>query len=138
MDSRPASDDEFLEAVEAATWPGESFGHREHVRLGWLYLRRHGSEAGYARIQETIRRYATALGAAGKYHETMTRAWSAHVYAALRETPELERFDTFLAAHPELLNGKLLERHYRKETLESDEARRNWVAPDVSPLPGFP
>ncbi|QRK06194.1 hypothetical protein JQX13_39730 [Archangium violaceum] len=60
MDPRTASDDEFLGAVEASMWPGESFGHREHVRLGWLYLRRHGSEEGYARIQETIRRYATA------------------------------------------------------------------------------
>lgn len=138
MEPRTASDDEFLDAVEAATWPGESFGHREHVRLGWLYLRRHGCEEGYVRIQETIRRYATALGAAGKYHETMTRAWSALVYAALRETPGLERFNTFLEAHPELLNGKLLERHYRKETLESEAARRAWVEPDVSLLPGFP
>lgn len=138
MDPRTASDDEFLGAVEATTWPGENFGHREHVRLGWLYLRRHGPEAGYACIQGTIRRYATALGAAGKYHETVTRAWSAHVYAALRETPGLEPFDTFLAAHPELLNGKLLERHYRKETLDSEAAKRSWIAPDVLPLPGFP
>jgi hypothetical protein len=138
MDPRTASDDEFLESVETATWPGEHFGHREHLRLGWLYLRRHGPEAGYTRIQATIQRYATALGAAGKYHETVTRAWSAHVYGALKETPGLEPFGAFLEAHPELLNGRLLERHYRKGTLDSEVARREWVAPDVSPLPAFP
>jgi hypothetical protein len=138
MNPEKASDDEFLAAVEAATWPGERFGHREHVRLGWLYLRRHGSEAGYARIQRTIQRYATALGAAGKYHETVTRAWSAHVYRAVRETPELEPFEAFLKAHEELLDGRLLARHYRKETLDSEIARGEWVAPDVSPLPAFP
>ena len=131
-------DDEFLAAVEATTWPGERFGHREHVRLAWLYLRRHGPEGGYTRIRGTIQRYATALGAAGKYHETVTRAWSAHVYRALKETPELEPFTAFQEAHPGLRDGKLLERHYRKETLESEVARREWVAPDVSRLPGFP
>ncbi|MGZ3457491.1 MAG: hypothetical protein ACXU86_03195 [Archangium sp.] len=138
MNPETASDSEFLAAVEAAAWPGEHFGHREHVRLAWLYLRRHGPEAGYSRIRATIQRYATALGAAGKYHETVTRAWSAHVYRALGETPELEPFGAFLGAHPELLNGKLLERHSRTETLGSEAARREWVAPDMAPLPAFP
>jgi hypothetical protein len=138
MNPETADDGEFLAAVEAATWPGERFGHREHVRLAWLYLRRQGPEVGYARIRDTIQRYATALGAAGKYHETVTRAWSAHVYAALRESPGVEPFSDFLAAHPELLDGKLLERHYRKQTLEAEVARREWVAPDVAPLPAFP
>ncbi|WP_257462555.1 hypothetical protein [Archangium lipolyticum] len=138
MDPRTAADDEFLAEVEATTWPGEHFGHREHLRLGWLYLRGCGPEEGYARIRSTIQRYAQALGASGKYHETVTRAWSAHVYSALKETPGLEPFEAFLKAHPELLNGRLLERHYRKETLEADAARREWVAPDVSPLPEFP
>jgi hypothetical protein len=138
MNPETANDGEFLAAVEATTWPGERFGHREHVRLGWLYLRRHGPEAGSTRIRETIQRYAASLGASTKYHETVTRAWSAHVYAALRETPHLEPFSAFLAAHPELLDGKLLERHYRKETLDAEAARREWVAPDVAPLPVFP
>jgi hypothetical protein len=138
MNPETASDDEFLAAVEATTWPGEHFGHREHLRLGWLYLRRDGPEAGYTRIRSTIQRYATALGAAGKYHETVTRAWSAHVYGALKETPGLEPFGAFLQAHAELLNGRLLEHHYRKGTLDSDSARRQWVEPDVSPLPAFP
>ena len=49
-------------------------------------VRRHGPAEGYERIRGTIQRYATALGAPGKYHETVTRAWSAHVYRALTET----------------------------------------------------
>lgn len=138
MNPETAGDDEFLAAVESAEWPGERFGHREHVRLAWVYLRRHGAEEGYERIRGTIQRYATALGAPGKYHETVTRAWSAHVYRALRETPELEPFSAFQEAHPGLRDSKLLARHYRQETLEAEAARREWVAPDVSPLPEFP
>jgi len=132
---QPVADAVFLAAVEGATWPGEAFKHREHLRLAWLYLRRHGQEAGMERIRETILRYATALGAAGIYHETLTRAWGACVGGALRETPGLEPFDVFLAAHPELLKRDLLERYYRRETLDSEAARRAWVPPDVGALP---
>lgn len=129
-------DEAFVAAVEATTWPGERFGHREHVRLAWMYLRRHGLEEGSVRIRATIQRYAAALGAPGKYHETLTWAWSVYVDHALHEPPRCETFPAFLEAHPELLEGRLLTRHYRRETLESPEARRERVAPDLLPLPG--
>jgi hypothetical protein len=133
--ARPVADEVFLAAVEGATWPGEGFKHREHLRLAWLYLRRHGVEVGTERIGQTLRRYATALGSPGIYHETLTRAWGACVGGALRQTPGLEPFEAFLAAHPELLERDLLERYYRRETLDSEEARRSWVPPDVAALP---
>jgi hypothetical protein len=129
------SDAQFLEALEKATYPREQFSHRAHLRLGWQCLREHGFEAGLARVRTTIQRYATAVGAAGKYHETITRVWAEHVQAALESTPHLSGFEAFLAAHPELLSAGVLERHYRKETLDSAEARAGWVPPDREPLP---
>src|SRR5688500_16317273 len=107
MNPETVSDDEFLAGMEATTWPGERVGHGERVWLGWLYLRRHGPREGDARLQRTILRYATSLGAASKCHGTVRRAWSAHVYGAMRETPGLESFEAFMEAHPELLNGRL-------------------------------
>ena len=130
-------DETFLAAVEATTWPGERFGHREHVWLAWLYLGRHGLEQGSARLRESIQRYATALGAPGKYHETLTWAWSVYVDHALRGPPRCATFPAFLEAHPHLLDGRLLARHYRRETLETPEARRERLAPDLEPLPGW-
>jgi hypothetical protein len=129
------TDAQFLEALEQATYPREEFSHRAHLRLGWLCLREHGFEEGLGRIRTTIRRYATAVGAAGKYHETITRLWAEHMQAALEATPRLSTFDGFLEAHPELLNSGLMERHYRKETLASAEAKASWVPPDREPLP---
>ncbi|HEX8705445.1 MAG TPA: hypothetical protein VF815_41815 [Myxococcaceae bacterium] len=129
------TDAQFLEALEQATYPKEQFGHRAHLRLGWLCLREHGFEAGLARLRTLIQRYATAVGAAGKYHETITRVWAEHVQAALEATPQLSGFEAFLEAHPQLLSSGLLERHYSKETLASPEAKGNWVPPDREPLP---
>lgn len=129
------TDADFLAAVEAATWPGEVFRHREHVRLAWLCLRERGFDAGLERVRGLIQRYAAALGATGKYHETLTRAWVELVQSALESTPAAASFDAFLAERPELRDAKLLERYYRKETLDSATARAGWVAPDVTPLP---
>ncbi|WP_224373101.1 hypothetical protein [Hyalangium versicolor] len=135
MSTRELSDAEFLAAIEAASYPGDQFGHRGHLRLGWLCLRAHGFDAGLERIRGLVRNYATALGAAGKFHETMTRAWAERMQVALDETPGLGSFDTFLAAHPELLDSRMLGRHYRKETLDSAAAKAGWVPPDLEPLP---
>ncbi|HVG63373.1 MAG TPA: hypothetical protein VNA24_32710 [Hyalangium sp.] len=135
MSTGELSDAEFLAAIEAATYPGDKFGHRGHLRLGWLCLRAHGFEAGLERIRALVRRYATALGASEKFHETMTRAWAERMQVALDKTPELSSFEAFLSAHPELLDSKLLGRHYRKETLESPLAKASWVPPDLEPLP---
>jgi hypothetical protein len=135
MSTGELSDAEFLAAIEAATYPGDKFGHRAHLRLGWVCLRAHGFEVGLERIRTLVRRYATAQGAAEKFHETMTRAWAERMQVALDETPEPGSFEAFLAAHPELLDSRLLGRHYRKETLESPLAKASWVPPDLEPLP---
>jgi hypothetical protein len=128
------TDADFLAAVEAATYPGAEFRHREHVRLAWLCLREHGFESGLERVRGLIQRYAAALGATGKYHETLTRAWAELVQAGLDAAPGLTSFDAFLEARPELTDSRLLDRHYRKETLDSQAARAGWVPPDVAPL----
>jgi len=51
------------------------------------------------------------------------------------ETPEGHTFEQFFAAHPELKDTKLLDRHYSKELLQSAAAREGWVEPDLQPLP---
>lgn len=129
------SDARFFAEVEAATHPGEQFNHRAHVRLAWLCLRESSFEAGLTRIRALIVHYATSLGAAGKYHETQTRAWALAVWHALQQTPKAETFTAFVEAHPELLDSKLLSRHYRPETLQSPTAKETWVPPDMEPLP---
>jgi len=135
MSTGELSDAEFMAAVAVAKFPGGKFGHRGHVRMAWICLRGTSFEAGMDRIRSTVKGFATLLGVPEKYNETVTRAWAECVRAALEKTPEIDSFDAFLVAHPELLNPGLLERHYRKETLDSQEAKLGWVLPDLQPLP---
>ena len=35
------TDSEFVDSFEDCTLPSTAFHHRDHVRLAWIYLRRH-------------------------------------------------------------------------------------------------
>ena len=95
----------FLEAIEACTLPGSEFTHRNHLRLAWLYLTQDAPRAADQRIADAIQRYATSLGAAQKYHHEITLFWMRRVEAAMQTTPSRD-FETFIAAHPDLLSSR--------------------------------
>ncbi|MEU8920105.1 hypothetical protein AB0D10_04095 [Kitasatospora sp. NPDC048545] len=152
----PAAPGVFDDLLREAMTGAERFGHREHVRLTWLAVRRNGAAAALDLIGDGIRRTATRAGAPQKFHVTMTRAWvelvAHHVHAAPdsaqaggsteREHAEgthdpegTDGFEEFAARHPELLDKELLTRHYRPGTLADERARTRWVEPDLAPFP---
>src|SRR5579859_2446109 len=129
--------------AEVMTHAGR-FGHRQHVELTWLAVRRHGAPQAAELVGEGIRRTATAAGAPGRFHVTMTRAWVelvAHHLAADLATNAAAvggapgDFDALAARHPDLLDKTLLSRFYRPQTLAADAARTAWVEPDLEPFP---
>ena len=123
-------DEEFLEAFDRGELA--EFRHRDHLRLAWLQIRRHGPGPGGDLVAAGIRRFATAAGAADRYHETITRFWLWAVEHHLAERPGLG-FDEFVERFPPLLDGSLPRRHWRAETLEQGRVR--WREPDLAPLP---
>ncbi|MFG2905796.1 hypothetical protein ACGF13_12125 [Kitasatospora sp. NPDC048286] len=128
----PATPDAFDELLREVMADAERFGHRQHVRLTWLAVRRHGATAALDLIGEGIRRTATKAGAPQKFHVTMTRAWVELVAHHADDAPD---FDAFAASHPDLLDKDLLARHYLPGTLADERARTSWVEPDLAPLP---
>ena len=122
-------DDDALAAGFAdATLTG--LPHRDHVRLGWIYLRRWPLAEAAARFVADLQRFASALGAAGKYHETITWAYLLWIHACTQRAPLHADSHAFLAAFPELLEPHGLSRFYHDETLASPLARRVFVLPD--------
>lgn len=110
------------------------FGHREHVHLTWLAVRRHGTAAAIGVVSDGLRTTARYAGAPQKYHATMSRAW---VECVGHHAGELVTGDfvEFLQHDPALLDKRLLLRFYRSSTLAGDAARVNWVRPDRAPFP---
>jgi hypothetical protein len=112
----------------------DRFGHRQHIHLTWLAVRRHGTSAAVAMVSEGIQRTARYAGAPQKYHVTVSRAWVELVghHAAGGEDAD---FDAFAERYPALLDKRLLARFYRSSTLATTVAKSGWVEPDLLPLP---
>ena len=123
------NDAEFVQQFESCTLPPDAFHHRDHVRLAWLYLRRHPPLEALTRFTEGLKRFAASHGHHGLYHETIT--WS-YLFLIRERMADEETWEDFAASNPDLLTWKpsILDHYYEKETLFSDRARRIFVLPD--------
>jgi hypothetical protein len=136
LGSRDWNEDDFVTAVENCSYPAAEFRHADHIRLAWIYLRRHAVADAGQRISVTIRRFATAAGKPDRYHETITQAWLHLVDRALRATPHECSFTEFIEKHRWLLDRRALAPFYSEALLASAASRVHWVEPDLQPLPG--
>ena len=123
--------EELMAEVMAATG---RFGHREHVHLTWLAVRRCGVPAAIGLVSDGIQRTARYAGAPQKYHATVSRAWVELVGHHALESGESD-FTTFADRYPALLDKRLLTRFYRPATLAAPPAKNGWVEPDLAPFP---
>jgi len=132
-------DETFLEQFESAAWPLERWHHREHIKVAYLYLRRHSLDEAIARIRSGIKAFNAARKIAdsptGGYHETMTQAWVRLVHHTLCEYGPAENADAFFEQSPQLSEKKILRLFYSKELFMSPRAKAEFVEPDLAPLP---
>lgn len=132
----------FQELMAQVMAHSNRFGHRQHVELTWLAVRRYGTAEAVTVVSDGIRRTATYAGRPRKYHATVSRAWvelvGHHTAASTvtsRATSTATDFDTFADQHAVLLDKRLLSRFYRSSTLAGERARTTWVEPDLAPFP---
>ena len=129
-DGDPAFDALMAEVMAGA----ERFGHRQHVHLTWLAVRRYGVPAAVGLVSDGIQRTARYAGAPQKYHATVSRAWVELVGHHAAERGEQD-FTAFADHHSALLDKRLLTRFYRPATLAGPRAKTGWVEPDLTPFP---
>lgn len=124
------TDDELVEAFEAATLPPDQLPHAAHVRVAWWYLKHYPLGESLTRFTAAVTHFAAHHGATGLYHETITVAYVLLIAERLATSRDLSWTD-FSAAHPELLarGPSLLDRYYDEETLKSPRARAHFVMP---------
>lgn len=128
------TDEEFMTAFAECTLPPESFHHKDHVRLAFLYLRRNAAIEALRLFSEGLRKYAGSLGKTTLYHETITWAFVMIIHQRMFDAPAAD-WDEFERSNPDLLTWQpsILDRYYAPATLNSDMARRVFVFPDRVP-----
>jgi hypothetical protein len=127
--SDPVTDAAFLTAVDEGREPRD---HVANLRLAWLLLGRDEQAAEQALFVALDRR---ALATGGRVHCTRTSAWLTVVRAARAAMPGSVDFAQLLAARPDLLDRRLLDRYYDPATLADPRSAVTVVAPDRSALP---
>ena len=124
------TDDEFRVSMENLTLDEKLFNHTQHVRLGWIYLKREGSlERALEQVRNVIIRFAAYHGAPGRYHETITKFYLIIIDKFASNT---ETWQDFKALNQAILeNAKpMIFTHYSEKLIASDKARSEWVEPD--------
>jgi hypothetical protein len=136
------SDDDLLRQFEDCTLPFDQWVHRAHVRVAYLYLSRLPFERAMEKIRAGIQDYNLAHQVPDEptrgYHETMTRAWLHIIHTTMRIYGGVESADAFVQSQPQLLEKKNLRLFYSPELIMSAAAKREFVEPDLAPLPRPP
>jgi hypothetical protein len=123
-----------IRAFEAGHIDPEQFDHAAHVRVVWCYLQLLPAADTLVRFTSALRALTERLGMPQKYHETIT--WFFVIVIANRVAGSASRsWEDFKRANADLIGNSstLLKRHYSAGCLDSPEARRRFVLPDLAP-----
>jgi hypothetical protein len=129
------NDTEFLFQFENQTLDMRHFNHMGHLRLAWLYLSRYDVDSAVKLVCSSIQAYATSLGASRKFHLTITNAL-VRIMAKRRDNMQKKEWELFLLENQDLVNDAIsvLDQHFSKGLLFSEQARTTLVQPDKKPL----
>jgi len=126
------TDHELIEQFERGTLPNESFHHREHVRVAFLYLSEYPALEALQVFSTALRKFAAVHAKPQLYHETITWAYIFLIRERMARAGKKQDWKEFALNNPDLLTWKdgLLSQYYREETLRSDLARTIFIFPD--------
>lgn len=129
-------DRRFREDFEACIVQPAAFDHRSHIRLAYIYLAEHDTDAALTKMREALQTFIAHHGIpAAKYHETLTRAWILAVQHFMATSPATASSADFVEANPAMLDTKIMLTHYSAAVLFSPEARARFVEPDLDAIP---
>ncbi len=101
------------------------------MRVVWLSLSTRSVLRTLEWFPAALRRYADSVGKPDLYHETITWALVLLIHDRKRRGSPASSWEKFAADNPDLfLWPGVVERYYRRATLESREAREFFVLPD--------
>lgn len=132
-----SEDQRFRNRVEAHDFPVTDFDHRSHLRLAYIYIVDRDTDQAAQHMRDTLIGLLKHAGVdpSAKYHETLTKAWILAIHHFMKNTSYSESADHFIDQNPDMLDSKIMMTHYSAEVLFSEQARREFVAPNLDPIP---
>jgi hypothetical protein len=98
----------------------EEFGHGEHLKVAWTYLQLYGYDIALDRMRGGLKRFSAHHNKTG-YNETITAFW-------------MRKLQQRCAVDLKAIPKEMLFLHYTRDRVMSDEAKRQWIEPDLLPM----
>jgi uncharacterized protein (TIGR02246 family) len=136
MNSVSPADLTFAARFSAGGIRPSEFDHRAHLRLAYVHLATHGLDKAVATFREALLSFLERNKVdPGKFHETLTQAWLQAVWHFMHRFGDTANADDFLQKSAVLHDPKIMLTHYSRDVLFSEEARKQFVTPDLDPIP---
>jgi hypothetical protein len=119
----------LVDRLERCLLGKTEFHHRDHLTVAVAYLYASDFETAFARMRATLIRFSMHHKVPQLYHETLTRFWMSEVNKRLDRSLCLK--ESVAATQQALRDKSLPFAYYRRKTLESQEARQTFIAPDL-------
>ncbi|MCB9334478.1 MAG: hypothetical protein H6574_25815 [Lewinellaceae bacterium] len=128
------TDTEFERQFANCTLDPALFSHEAHLRLAWIHISKYGVDKAIKNVCDQIQVFATANGADGKYHVTLTVAAVRAVYHCVEIN--IHGFCRIYCGFPRLKFQfkELLDCHYSMNLFKSELAREVYLEPDLAPF----
>ena len=136
MDVHYRSEDEIQAVVtgfESCRTAKTDFPHYRHLTVAVSYLTRLPFDDAAERMRTGLFRFLDHHGVGReKYHETLTMFWMRIIRKTLDElSTELSLVEATNTIVHALADSRLVFDYYSRELLDSQQARKEWVAPDL-------
>jgi len=129
---------EYLRLFERCEIKPETFNHLEHIRIAYILLTKLNVDEALTKLRDDLLSFLDFIEAdKSKYHETMTYAWLLAVNHFMHTSHPAQSSDEFIDSNNLLLNKNIMYTHYSYALIESEEARKNFIQPDLEPIPRY-
>jgi hypothetical protein len=122
----------LVDKLESCLLPKTEFHHRDHLAVAVVYLYSTNFDSALDRMRATLLRFTTHHGVRDRYHETLTRFWMEQVNQRL-DGRDLCLREAVAHVQATLPDKDFTLKFYRRETLDSPQARQHWIEPDQNP-----
>ena len=129
------TDSEFEKRFRNCTLSPELFSHEAHLRLAWIHVTKYGEETAIQNICTQLLTFVELVGAKDKYNKTLTIAAIKAVHHFIKKSNS-NTFQDFITEFPRLkFNFKdLMSFHYQVDIFNSEQAKKEFLQPDLMPF----
>jgi hypothetical protein len=120
----------LVDRLERCLLAKTEFHHRDHLAVAIAYLYAADFNVALERMRASLLRFSGHHGVSSLYHETLTRFWMSEVEKRLDR--RLCLCEAVAQIQVALGDKELPYSYYRRETIRSEQARREFVGPDIS------